>query len=903
MFSIILDNKDITNKITEWIYKLNNDTITVTYLSGKKYSAELSRYQVMPTIDKSNVIMLLDKKRNKKYLVENVIELGNKYVLFTYTDSKKKGCYLRGNIDLIEGENLNNNNIFKYLKEVIDYRVAFPEGKNDRNKEIAKKINEFIQYQMGKLTCTNETVLYSYLSKSLTKRETDKSLVFPFGINASQLTAVEKVFNSQISIIEGPPGTGKTQTILNIIANIILQNKTVAVVSNNDSAVTNIYEKMEKVNMDYLLAKLGKTEKISEFFKMLPEIPEIKKNDSVKLVDVQETLENLKESLQEKNDLAKQRNLLAELKIEQEYFIKWMNDYREAYGEVTDVPDLKLHSEKKLNFISFLKEIQTEKFSFIDRVTLLFKFKLLKIKPLQNSYTREEIITIIQEQFYQEEIAKTEKAILQLEDRLAQKQFESLLEKLSNDSLIYYQQEIVKIVGTTNECSEQNYKQNFTGFSQRFPIIGSTAHSIAHAIGGNVVDYLIIDEASQLDIIPGILGLACARNMVVVGDRKQLPHIPAKTNLKPAEEFYDCEKYNLLDSCIQLFKDEVPITLLQEHYRCHPKIIHFCNIQFYNNQLITMTESDDERSLRLITTAKGNHFRDYFNVREVESVLAEGLGESDSIGFISPYNAQCNEAEKRLPKTCQVATIHSFQGRECDEIIFSTVLDKKARCQSKSHIDFVDDPHLVNVAVSRAKEKFSLVTGQGIFRNNNGSLAALERYIRYYGDERDIIESDVISSFDLLYAEYDKTLEKRRKKIVGNDSRYRTEQIIASIVKEILEEKEFNQLEVHQQVRLKEVVSPSLDYTEEEKKFIQKNSSCDFVFSYRVGKDPIAVIEVDGYAYHTRPKDKSRDRKKNNILEKAGIDLLRLSTIESAEELRIRSYLRKYVASKHTETV
>ncbi len=901
MFTIVLDNKDITNKIIDWVYKLNKDTITVTYKSGKKYSAELSRYQVTPMIDKSSVIMLLDKKSNKKNLVENVVELGSKYVLFTYTDSKKKGCYLRGNIDLIEGENLNSNNIFEYFKNVIEYRTAFPEGKNDRNKEVAKKINEFIQYQMGKLTCTKETVLYSYLNKSLTKRENDKSLVFPFGINVSQLTAVEKVFNSQISIIEGPPGTGKTQTILNIIANIILQNKTVAVVSNNNSAVTNIYEKMEKVNMDYLLARLGKTEKISEFFKMLPEIPEIKENVSVKLEDVQETLEKLRESLQEKNDLAKQINLLAELKIEQEYFIKWMNEYREVYGEVRDIPDLKLHSEKKLNFISFLKESQTEKFSFIDRVTLLFKFKLLKIKPLQNSYTREEIITIIQEQFYQEEIAKTEKAILQLEDRLARKKIESLLEKLSEDSLIYYQQEIVKIVGTTNECNEQNYKQNFTGFSQRFPIIGSTTHSIAHAIGGNVVDYLIIDEASQLDIIPGILGLACARNMVVVGDRKQLPHIPAKTDLKPDEEFYDCEKYNLLDSCIQLFKDEVPITLLQEHYRCHPKIIHFCNIQFYNNQLITMTESNDERSLRLITTAKGNHFRDYFNVREVESVLAEGLGESDSIGFISPYNAQCNEAKKRLPKTCQAATIHSFQGRECDEIIFSTVLDKKARCQSKSHIDFVDDPHLVNVAVSRAKEKFSLVTGQGIFRKNNGSLAALERYIRYYGDERDIIESDVISSFDLLYAEYDKILEKRRKKLVGNDSHYRTEQIIASILKEILEEKEFNQLEVHQQVRLKEVVSPSLNYTEEEKKFIQKNSSCDFVFSYRVGKDPIAVIEVDGYAYHTKPKDKSRDRKKNNILEKAGIDLLRLSTIESAEELRIRSFLRKYVASKNTE--
>lgn len=128
-----------------------------------------------------------------------------------------------------------------------------------------------------------------------------------------------------------------------------------------------------------------------------------------------------------------------------------------------------------------------------------------------------------------------------------------------------------------------------------------------------------------------------------------------------------------------------------------------------------------------------------------------------------------------------------------------------------------------------------------------------------------------------------------------------TERIVASIIEEVLAEKEFAQLAAHKQVRLKEVVSPSLDYTEEESDFIQKNSSCDFVFSYKVGKDPIAVIEVDGYAYHSKPEDKVRDLKKNSILEKAGVDLLRLSTIESNEEERIRKFLSNYVESGNTK--
>lgn len=45
-----------------------------------------------------------------------------------------------------------------------------------------------------------------------------------------------------ISVIEGPPGTGKTQTILNIIANIVMEGKNVAIVSNNNSATRNVLE-------------------------------------------------------------------------------------------------------------------------------------------------------------------------------------------------------------------------------------------------------------------------------------------------------------------------------------------------------------------------------------------------------------------------------------------------------------------------------------------------------------------------------------------------------------------------------------------------------------------------------------------------------------------------------------
>lgn len=90
--------------------------------------------------------------------------------------------------------------------------------------------------------------------------------IYPFGFNLSQRIATEKAMSEQISVIEGPPGTGKTQTIFNIIANALINNKTVAVVSNNNAVTSNVLEKIEKYDIDFIAAYLGKKEKKEKFF-------------------------------------------------------------------------------------------------------------------------------------------------------------------------------------------------------------------------------------------------------------------------------------------------------------------------------------------------------------------------------------------------------------------------------------------------------------------------------------------------------------------------------------------------------------------------------------------------------------------------------------------------------------
>ena len=117
--------------------------------------------------------------------------------------------------------------------------------------------------------------------------------------------------------------------------------------------------------------------------------------------------------------------------------------------------------------------------------------------------------------------------------------------------------------------------------------------------------------------------------------------------------------------------------LLKEHYRCHPKIIGYCNKQFYNDELLPMTQdSQDSDVLKVIQTVKGNHARGHINERQIEVIKQEVLPflEKDySIGVISPYRDQVTALQKVLAQAVEVDTIHKFQGREKDIIIFSTV--------------------------------------------------------------------------------------------------------------------------------------------------------------------------------------------------------------------------------------
>jgi len=72
--------------------------------------------------------------------------------------------------------------------------------------------------------------------------------------------------------------------------------------------------------------------------------------------------------------------------------------------------------------------------------------------------------------------------------------------------------------------------------------------------------------------------------------------------------------------------------------------------------------------------------------------------EKPKITVLTPYTKQVSELKSRVPNDVGVFTIDSFQGRESDIIIFSTV-----RCNVERDIGFVEDERRLNVMWTRAK--------------------------------------------------------------------------------------------------------------------------------------------------------------------------------------------------------
>ena len=170
------------------------------------------------------------------------------------------------------------------------------------------------------------------------------------------------------------------------------------------------------------------------------------------------------------------------------------------------------------------------------------------------------------------------------------------------------------------------------------------------------------------------------------------------------------------------------------------------------------------------------------------------------------------------------------------------------------------------------------------------------RYIQYSTLDENVIESQVVSIFDLLYRNYSSKLLRLKAKMKSS-APYKSEEALRVLLEDILSKEEFHRFAYAQQVLLRNLLNDTVLLTPDELIYVNNRASLDFVVFYKQDKTCVLVIEVDGFAFHeNNPDQLIKDKLKDNILRKYGFRVLRLPTNGSGEEEIIRNALINYMA-------
>lgn len=183
-----------------------------------------------------------------------------------------------------------------------------------------------------------------------------------------------------------------------------------------------------------------------------------------------------------------------------------------------------------------------------------------------------------------------------------------------------------------------------------FPVWGLTNLSARTnlPLDAGLFDLVIIDEASQCDIPSAIPLLYRAKRALIIGDPNQLIHV---TSLSQAAEERIANRYGLTDDERVTFSyrgrslfglasarvGELPL-FLDQHFRCHPSIITFSNDHFYGSRLLILTDPSGPlpgSAVRWVHVTgefrRGPRGRSVINPAEAEAVVRELLALRDEL--------------------------------------------------------------------------------------------------------------------------------------------------------------------------------------------------------------------------------------------------------------------------------
>lgn len=379
-------------------------------------------------------------------------------------------------------------------------------------------------------------------------------------------------------------------------------------------------------------------------------------------------------------------------------------------------------------------------------------------------------------------------------------------------------------------------------------------------------DVVVFDEASQIFPQDAIGAIYRGKQLIVVGDSKQMP--PSNFFNASADMDDDSEDEDITDfeSILDLCSTSFPQRRLKWHYRSrYEQLISFSNKNFYDNDLITFPSAKgDVRGVGVDYYYVDGTFdrQSKTNLKEAERVVElvfENIEQypNRSLGVVAFSVAQQTLIEKLLAKRRQndtskepffksdraepffVKNLETVQGDERDTIIFSVAYGKDS--QGRLLLNFgpvnrAGGERRLNVAVTRAKYNVQLVTSMhygdiDLARTQSVGARLLREYLDYAENGMIALERTMsVSEFDQFDSEFEM---------------------------EVCEFLRNNGYEVDTQVGC-------------------SSFKIDLALKHPHTSNYLLAIECDGAAYHSSKTARDRDRLRQSILENMGWKFYRI---------------------------
>lgn len=250
-------------------------------------------------------------------------------------------------------------------------------------------------------------------------------------------------------------------------------------------------------------------------------------------------------------------------------------------------------------------------------------------------------------------------------------------------------------------------------------VVGGTAYFFAREENVQAFDWLFVDEAGQVGLANMAAMGRAARNIVLVGDPRQLPQVILGSHPEPAN--LSCLDWMLGDHATVPPDRGIFLGVTR---RMHPGVNGFISEQVYEGRLashadtavqsVTGTRFPNAGAFWVPVPHEGNAQIALEEVEAIRAACAElvrghwtgkdgatrPLREHDII-VVAPYNAQVNALRETLPAGIRVGTVDKFQGQEAPVCIVSMTASSAE--ETPRGMDFLFSLNRINVAVSRAK--------------------------------------------------------------------------------------------------------------------------------------------------------------------------------------------------------